>query len=35
VSTDVQERFLRRFLDAARAGDLEHLEELLAADLAA
>ncbi|MFI5707637.1 sigma factor [Kribbella sp. NPDC051620] len=35
VSTPALERFLQGFLNAARAGDLGDLEELLAADLAA
>ena len=35
VSSASYERFLQAFLDAARAGDLTGLEELLAADLAA
>jgi len=35
VTPAAQQDFLQRFLDAARAGDLGELEELLAADLAA
>jgi RNA polymerase sigma factor (sigma-70 family) len=35
VSSAAQQRFLQRFLNAARAGDLDDLEELLTADLAA